>query len=139
MFDSREDIRQHYCKIYKRLIAGEIFTDPMEKIISEIIRNHPEYHSMLEHTAVAINTSFNPDDGQPNPFLHMGMHIAIQEQLGSNRPQGIKKEHRRLTKIIGEHEAEHQMMECLGESLWLAQRNNTLPDEPAYLECIRKL
>ncbi len=139
MFDSREDIRQYYCKIYQRLVAGEIFVDPMEKIISKIIKNHPEYHSMLEQTVAAINSDFNPEDGQPNPFLHMGMHIAIQEQLGSNRPQGIKKEHQRLTKKVGEHEAEHQIMDCLGESLWLAQRNNSMPDEQAYLESIRKL
>jgi hypothetical protein len=30
-------------------------------------------------------------------------------------------------------------MECLGESLWQAQRDNRLPDEDAYLECLRKL
>ncbi len=139
MFDSKEDIRQYYCKIYQRLVAGEIFIDQMEKIISTTINNHPEYHPLLSQTTAAVHSDFIPEDGHPNPFLHMGMHIAIHEQLGSNRPQGIKQEYRRLVKKLGDHDAEHQIMDCLGESLWLAQRNNSMPDEQAYLECIRKL
>lgn len=139
MFESRDDIRQRYCDIYHRMTAGEIFTEPMEKIISEIIRDHPEYHSLLSQTTPALHTEFNPEDGQPNPFLHMGMHIAIREQLKTSRPAGIKKQYKRLAKKSGPHDAEHLIMGCLGESLWLAQRNNSMPDETAYLECIRKL
>ena len=70
----------------------------------------------------------------------MGMHIAIREQLSTQRPPGINAAYEALLKRLGDpHEAEHRMMECLGEAMWLAQRNNTAPDESAYLECLQRL
>jgi hypothetical protein len=30
-------------------------------------------------------------------------------------------------------------MECLAEMLWQAQRDDTVPDEARYLDCIRAL
>lgn len=91
MFESRDDIRQRYCDIYHRMTAGEIFTEPMEKIISEIIRDHPEYHSLLSQTTPALHTEFNPEDGQPNPFLHMGMHNRYPRATQNQSPRWNKK------------------------------------------------
>ncbi len=75
-----------------------------------------------------------------NPFLHMGMHITIKEQVSVDRPAGIKTVYQKLLSKTGsEVEAEHLMLDCLGEALWLAQRNNTMPDEMQYLSCLKKL
>lgn len=117
---------------------GQIL-ESMESVIADIIQLHPEYHSFLEQGQSAQQAEFNPESGNSNPFLHMGMHIALREQTSTDRPSGISKLHRHFTKKMGQHEAEHGMMECLGQSLWLAQRNNTMPDEAAYLECLRNI
>jgi len=78
--------------------------------------------------------------GESNPFLHMGMHMAIREQLSTDRPPGIRKATKKLLKQIGDgHETEHQMMECLGETLWRGQRDGKAPDEQSYLRCVEKL
>ena len=138
MLDSRQDMRAYYCLIFSKMKSAEIITDPMEKIISSVIGLHPEYHPLLSDDKAATQIEFDANSGQSNPFLHMGMHIAIREQLASNRPAGIAKEHARLSKKLGQHDAEHQIMECLGVSLWTAQRNHSLPDENAYLQCVRK-
>jgi hypothetical protein len=70
----------------------------------------------------------------------MGMHLAIREQVGTDRPAGIARIHRRLSRKLGApHEAEHLMMEALGEVLWRAQREGILPDDQAYLENLKKL
>jgi hypothetical protein len=70
----------------------------------------------------------------------MGMHISLQEQIGTDRPPGVRQLYQRVMRRIGDgHEAEHQMMECLGRMLWEAQRENRLPDEQAYLQCLRRL
>jgi hypothetical protein len=37
------------------------------------------------------------------------------------------------------HEAEHAMIERLGEALWNAQRAGLPPDEAQYLESLRRL
>ncbi len=114
--------------------------EPLEIIISRVISEHAEYHYLLTKPDAAIEHEYRPEAGQTNPFLHMGMHIALREQIGADRPQGIAALHRNLlVKFNSAHELEHQMMECLGESLWQAQREQRLPDEMSYLDCIRNI
>ena len=112
---------------------------PLEEMIVSVIALHPEYHGLLGNPDIA-DKDWLPDDGETNPFLHMGMHIAIQEQLSTDRPAGIAGIYKSIVEAIGDaHEADHKVMECLGEMLWQAQRENRMPDEQAYLNCLRKL
>jgi len=70
----------------------------------------------------------------------MGLHLAIREQVATNRPAGIHAVHKRLAQRLGDvHEAEHRMIEVLAEALWEAQRSGTAPDEQRYLERLRQL
>lgn len=113
--------------------------DAMQQIIANIIEQHPEYHALLENVE-SINRDYTPEQGETNPFLHMSMHIALHEQISTDRPNGISALYQTLCMQKGSaHESEHNMMECLGEALWQAQRNNTMPDEQAYLTCLKKL
>ena len=113
---------------------------PLEKMIVGVIREHPEYHGYLRDDEDILAQEFTPETGRTNPFLHMGMHIAIREQVATDRPPGIAGVYQLLAKSpTSRHDLEHRMMECLGETLWRAQRDNTLPDEAAYLECLQKL
>ena len=113
---------------------------PLEEMILQVILSHPEYHSILADEETALGIEFSPEKGITNPFLHMGMHIALQEQVVTDRPAGISKIYHQGVEITGSvHEFEHKMMECLGEALWKAQQNNTLPDEDEYLECLRAI
>ena len=113
--------------------------EPLEQIIIQIIQQHPEYHALLEDEEANLDKDYTPEMGQTNPFLHMAMHIGIQEQLASRRPDGITESYSQLLRTFSDpHEVEHQMMECLAEMMWQSQRNGTQPDEMAYLECLRQ-
>ena len=111
---------------------------PLETQIAAVIRDHPEYQAMMTETA--LDASFTPEGGQANPFLHMGLHLAIREQISTDRPIGISNIFNKLIqKHQNSHEVEHRMLECLAETLWEAQGNNAMPDETAYLERLAKL
>lgn len=138
MFQSRDEVRQVYLGVWHK-VQQNLMLEPMEALIAEVIEIHPEYHALLAAGEDIKQEEFSPEQGQTNPFLHMGMHIALREQAGADRPAGIRTIHRKLVSKQGAHEAEHAMMECLGQTLWNAQRNNQLPDETAYLDCLRKL
>ena len=138
MFQSRDQIRLVYLDVWNKMQGGQ-FLEPMEALIADVIGEHPEYHALLERGAEIAEEEFTPEQGQTNPFLHMGMHIGLREQVQADRPAGIKTVHHKLSAERGQHEAEHAMMECLGATLWSAQRNNSLPDENEYLECLKKL
>jgi hypothetical protein len=121
--NNREDIRRFYQSTWQKHQAGTALQG-LELLVAQVIRQHPEYHKLITQDT-ALAQDFSPEDGQTNPFLHMGMHITLAEQLGSDRPDI--------------HQAEHQMMECLGLVLWEAQKQNRTPDEKNYLACLRKL
>lgn len=138
MFQSRDEVRQVYLNVWHK-IQHNLLLEPIEAIIADVIEIHPEYHGLLEHSDSIKEQDFTPEQGQTNPFLHMGMHIALREQTDADRPVGTREIYRKLVLARGQHEAEHAMMECLGEALWQAQRDNRPPDESAYLECLKKL
>lgn len=123
--------------VWRKQQAGEPLS-ALENIIADIIRRHPEYQPLLEQPDKALDWDWRPEGGQTNPFLHMGLHIAIREQLSIDRPAGVKAAYAALLEKTGDaHAAEHHMLECLAETLWYAQRDNRLPDEQAYLDCLK--
>jgi len=123
-----------------RKFSQHLPLEPLEAQVAAVIAEHPEYVRWLESPREAISADFTPEGGQQNPFLHMGLHLAIREQVATNRPSGIANIHHTLSKRMGnEHAAEHAMLESLAETLWEAQRSGRPPDEQAYLEKLQKL
>lgn len=134
-------MRQFYFNVWRKNTAsGQPALEPLEKLVASVIELHPEYHALLSQPDQGLEQEFLPESGHSNPFLHMGMHIAIQEQLSSRRPAGINHIWSELCKQHNSaHDAEHRMIECLGEMLWQAQRSQQEPDEQAYLSSLNTL
>src|SRR5690625_6286310 len=84
---SREQVRQFFIETWKKHRDQQVLT-PMEQMAAEIISWHPEYHELLSQPD-AIEHDFSVEKGQTNPFLHMSMHLVIQEKLYFNHPSGI--------------------------------------------------
>lgn len=136
---NREELRRVYCTAWDKHQKG-LPLEALEQQLVAVIGLHPEYHALLADRDAALARDFTPEAGQTNPFLHMGMHLAIREQLATDRPAGITAAYAELMAHVQDtHEAEHRMMECLGEALWQAQRSGQTPDETRYLACLRKL
>ena len=109
----------------------------MENMALEVILLHPEYQAVLEDAERYQDKDYLPETGDINPFLHMGMHIAIKEQLSIDQPIGVRQRFDRLLAKTGdEHAAIHRMMECLAEMIWQAQRNQSSMDASVYFECL---
>jgi hypothetical protein len=136
---SREQLRQMYLASWRKFRAREPL-QPLEAQVAAVIAEHPEYIPWLESGKDVVATDFTPEGGRENPFLHMGMHLAIREQLSTNRPAGFADLHRRLSEHYGDaHEAEHALLTPLGETLWEAQRAARAPDEMDYLRKVEAL
>jgi hypothetical protein len=105
-----------------------------------VIAEHPEYVPLLESGPQALAADYTPEGGRENPFLHMGLHLAIREQVATDRPAGIAQIHQSLSRRLSDpHTAEHAMLELLAETLWESQRSGRAPDEQRYLERLRGL
>lgn len=135
---SRTALRRMYREAWRKH-RESLPIEPVEDQIIGVIALHPEYTALLEGDEDTLERDYTPEQGQLNPFLHMGLHLAVREQVATNRPAGIADVHRALLTALGDaHEAEHAMIECLGEALWQAQRAGRVPDEAAYLESLRR-
>lgn len=141
MFSSdRQQHREMFATSWRKYRNDEALT-PLEKQIADVVAEHPEYHEIIDDTESIEWREFTVEAGMSNPFLHMGLHLGLREQVGTDRPAGIKSICRSLLiKHSGEgHQVEHLMMECLAESLWQAQRSQQMPDEQAYMEALHRL
>ena len=135
----RNQMRQVFIDAWRKHTSKQAL-EPLEQIIANIVSMHPEYHKVLENEDSALEKEYLPEMGESNPFLHMGLHISIHEQISINQPVGIWDIYNALlAKYQDPHQVEHLIMDCLGEMIWEAQRNNTLPNEGKYLECLKNL
>jgi len=133
----RQELRQMYADAWRKAQAAEVLS-PLEAQIAQVIEDHPEYQSALSDEA--REASFAPEAGKTNPFLHMGLHLAVRDQVAMDRPHGISNIFQQLVKKHSKaHEAEHRILDCLAETLWEAQNRNGPPDEQKYLQQLRKI
>jgi hypothetical protein len=135
---NREQLRQMYLASWRKFRAQEPL-QPLEKQVAAVIAEHPEYIAWLETGQEVLSADFAPGGGE-NPFLHMGLHLAIREQAATDRPAGFARLHALLCARLGDaHAAEHAIIEPLAETLWEAQQAGTAPDEQQYLLRIEQL
>jgi Domain of unknown function (DUF1841) len=137
--ESRASMRRRYLDAWRKFCAREALGS-LEAQLAAVIAEHPEYVAWLESGEEALSAEFTPQRGRQNPFLHMGLHLAIREQVATDRPAGIAALHAALALRRGDaHAAEHAMIESLAEMLWQAQRTGKAADETVYLEHLRRL
>ena len=133
--NDRNQLRQMYKDAWQKFQQQKILT-ALETQITDVIKEHPEYHDFVNQ----LDKDFLPETGQTNPFLHMGLHLGLREQLATNRPTGITDIYNQLLNKNGSsHDTEHSMIECLAEAMWSAQSNNAPPDESQYLHSLKNL
>jgi len=132
----RDELRAMYVQSWAKHRDRQPLS-PLEAQIARIIEEHPEFHAALGEP---VDKEYTVEAGEANPFLHMGLHLGVREQVATDRPAGIAAVHGRLAvEAGGPHAAEHRMIDVLAETLWEAQRRNTAPDENHYLERLRRL
>lgn len=135
----RQEMRLYFRNAWTKYQAKAAM-DPVEALIGEVIAAHPEYHSTLENEGDALDRDFFPELGETNPFLHLSLHIALLEQLTTDRPNGVRDVHQALALKLGDpHRVEHAMMDCLWETLTRIQHHNETYNDAAYLGRLRRL
>jgi len=135
---TREQVRDFFFETWRKYRAGEPLAG-MEALALEVLLAHPEYHALLSDPERQREQEYFPELGQINPFLHMSLHLALEEQLSIDQPAGVAARFAALLARHGErHAAAHEAIECLAEMVWRAQRDGAAPDGAAYLDCLER-
>ncbi len=135
---TRDQVRQFFFDAWKKYREGALL-EGLEKTAIGIVLEHPEYHAILDHPERYADRDYIPEQGETNPFLHMSLHLAIEEQLSIDQPPGIKREFERILAARGDrHDALHSVLECLAELVWQSNRNGAPFSADAYLDGLRR-
>ena len=135
---TRDQARRFFIEAWDKQNQG-LALSALEQLAAGIVALHPEYHGLLTRGEEALAHEWTPEAGEANPFLHLSLHLAIEEQLSIDQPPGIHAAFASLLLSRGErHKALHEVLECLGETVWRAQRDQAPPDGAAYLDCLRR-
>ena len=135
---SRDQLRQAYTEAWHKHVDGAPMS-VQEASIAAVIELHPEYQDLIGDPASALAFEPGAATGRQNPFLHMGLHLAVREQIAIDRPPGIRALHTQLLASLGDaHSTDHALMDALGEVLWQANRDGLAPDEQQYLAIARR-
>lgn len=134
----RAELREFFFRAWRKHRTGQPL-EGVEQLIVNVALRHPEYHGALEAPERQADRDYLPALGEPNPFMHMSLHIAVAEQLTIDQPPGVRECFQQLrARLLDPHLAEHAMMECLSETLWQAQQSGRPLDQEAYLDCARR-
>ena len=135
---SRDEVREFFFNTWSQFKTQKPLTD-LEKIALSVIHMHPEYHAILNLPEQYMHQEYFPEFGETNPFLHMSLHLSILEQISINQPTGITNIYQQLKlKHQEEHNAQHDILDCLAEAIWQAQRNNTALDANFYVQLLQQ-
>lgn len=133
---SRDQVRQFFFDTWGKFRQQQPLS-PLEAMAIEVIQMHPEYHHVLDDPEHYLDQPYFPEMGETNPFLHMSLHLSILEQVSIDQPPGIAGYYLSLQEKRGSKlEAQHDLMECLAEAIWQAQRHHAPLDAEAYTRCM---
>lgn len=133
---SRDQVRTFLIKAWQKRQQNTVLS-PIETMAADLIEWHPEYFEDLSDPH-ALEKDYAVEQGRTNPFLHLSMHLAIAEQVSIDQPPGIRAAHAKLAAKFGEHEAVHEIMECLGQVIWEAQRLGQPLNNETYIDLLER-
>ena len=135
---SRDEARRFFFETWRKHRAG-VPLEGLERTLIAVLLLHPEYHEMLEQPDRFTDRDWSPESGETNPFLHLSLHLAVEEQVSIDQPTGIRPAIELLAAKRGDiHAAQHEVMDCLGQMLWESQRSGQPPDPHGYLDAVRR-
>ena len=135
---SRDQVRDFFFETWRKYHAQEPLAG-LETFALEVVLLHPEYHPILDSPNQTREREYFPELGETNPFLHMSLHVALEEQVSIDQPRGVAGRIARLIARAGDrHAGMHEAIECLAEMVWRAQKDAAPPDPVAYLDNMDK-
>jgi hypothetical protein len=128
-------LRATFVDTYQKMKSSLPLSD-LEKQIAYVIGLYPEYHT---HLLNYQQTEQIYEDPQSNPFLKMSLHVAILEQVSTNRPQGILDLYQKASGELPAEQVEKLMAAVLYDQMQAALLQGHPPDEEEYLNHLTRV
>ena len=97
---SREQLRLAYSQAWAKHVARSPLST-LEAQIADVIALHPEYQPVVADADTAVAFEQSAAGTSDNPFLHMGLHLAVREQVVQSHRDGPRARHLRRPPLPG--------------------------------------
>lgn len=135
---SRDQVREFFFNTWLKFKQNQVL-EGIETIGLQVIQMHPEYHTILDFPLSHMKQQYFPEMGDTNPFLHMSLHLSVLEQITINQPIGMANIYKQLLSVhLDTHDAQHELLDCLAETIWQSQRNHQPLDAEYYMQLMQK-
>lgn len=139
---NRQQLRAHRQVFWDawQKAQADLPLNALEVRVARVIQMHQEYHCFFTDMDDFLERDFQLDDGM-NPYLHLSLHLALEEQAATKHPPEMARALYHLITVDGleRHEALHKILEILAESVYESQRTGGEPDVLDYAEQLKGL
>ncbi len=113
-------------------IKEEKELSPEDKKLAKILLEHEEYSNLWD----AISSHPKKRAEQINPYLHVYLHIAIENQIGEENPRQVG---RYVSQSIDKHKAIHEIIAIFSEHLFEALKYRKPLDRLKYIQRLNEM
>ena len=132
-----EDKRQHLYALWGRAKEGKFdgLTDEEERFARIMLDHRDEFYNQFEYAGLAYDQE-NESDTEYDPFLHVGIHSAVEAQLEQRDPA---EAYQFYTAVRNKKYTHHDAVHFIGQIL-IYLIFDVIEDETSFdLETYRKL
>lgn len=118
--------------------AGEPLDDPEEANLGRVMKAHPHYYHYWDRAA-SYGGRLVSDHGT-NPFLHLQMEVALENQLTSGEVPEVREALDALVaRGVDEHQARHMVLEAFVQEFWVVLKKKRPFGRESYWRKLREL
>lgn len=122
------EYRVFFLQAWKKHLQGSKLSD-LESQVRDVLLLYPQYISEL-----------NQDKTYPledNPYIQMGLHLTVWDQVRTNRPEGIRPWFLEACVANSQKEVEQLMLMVLRQTVYVSYQAGNLPCEQKYLNILK--
>jgi hypothetical protein len=116
----------------------DILTGEEGRYAEVMLEHEEEYFNQFEMADLTYNYQYDPDT-EENPFLHIALHVVVENQLEAGQPTEVYQFYDSMRKRkCSHHDAIHLIAALLAPLIVIALQRNGAPDEELYRSLLRK-
>lgn len=131
--------RQYMYEIWQHAKANDLDQlSEEEQQIGKLMLEHEEYHNQFEFADALEDYQFDPESGV-NPFLHISIHVIVENQLKSKQPIEAYQFYNSIRrKKVSHHETIHLIGNIFAPLMFQVLKRKEPFDNELYQQLLKK-
>ena len=132
----RSQMRSEFHRVFRAFRDDPAALRGEQFLLGRLLHQHGEWLGLFEQPEPRLLDV----PGEVNPYLHISLHVAVEQQLEADDPPATRHTLARLQRAgLDGHEARHRIMTAVAEEMAAATRNGTGFDTARFVRRLEEL